>query len=622
MVTSLVFIEQIDEIDLLENIINTDTVVISTLPSVSAELSRRSISYKTTLPFFDVTGHRQTLNKSVQIVEGIRPLLNEIKTSEIQHAFEKTWVFFFRFHLNYLLSMLYVIHKAIEEYDPAELIVIRINPREILLLSRIVEQYGLSNDIKIRYIEKSDKTKAQSKIFSQIKNLTKRFIFEFQLCIFPLFRWARSPVLALEDSYNMPHLLREVCRHHKESLPVYLSINRSSLKVRLIEILKGETFSFFSIPSNTKFNISVNFHDQLNFTTLQIHKWLNKNPDTSTIFGVNMSMYLVDYIENKLSHKMLLLHSEIFHLKRILDVVQPKKVLAQHSLGLGYALGEICSQRNIAALLISHGSHVPHNHTLAELEWAVHAHTIFNSHYPFVAIQTPWAKKFLNGQDGVISKSIETGPLLLTHKHKSGTKQELRKKLFGGYHPRRIILHAGTLKGWHTFRPWVYETFDEYISNINDLIRAVEAVPNLFLAIRFRPQPGISLEDLKLSLIKSNKYTIYIDGEFIDYLLASDLLISYSSTTIEEALQNRIPVLQYAPDGKYEHIPAQELSMNKKNNISAIYSVMSENNLIPALLWWSKNHTENKNNTIIWSEHTFDIDNKMEWLSHMESKNC
>jgi hypothetical protein len=44
--------------------------------------------------------------------------------------------------------------------------------------------------------------------------------------------------------------------------------------------------------------------------------------------------------------------------------------------------------------------------------------------------------------------------------------------------------------------------------------------------------------------------------------------------------------------------------------------------LIPALQWWSKNCTENNNMMVSWSEHILDFDNKMEWLSHMESKKC
>ena len=94
---------------------------------------------------------------------------------------------------------------------------------------------------------------------------------------------------------------------------------------------------------------------------------------------------------------------------------------------------------------------------------------------------------------------------------------------------------------------------------------SINSIPNLYLAIRFRPIEGISLDDLRLSLIKSNCYGIYIDGVFEDYLLGSDLLLSYSSTAIEEALQNHVPVLQYDPDGKYEHVSAQELTATEKN---------------------------------------------------------
>ena len=196
-------------------------------------------------------------------------------------------------------------------------------------------------------------------------------------------------------------------------------VHRNSLKLRLREMLKGETFSFLYIPTSTKLNISANFQEQLRICVSQIRGWLNNHPEILTIFGVNPSTHLLSYIENTLNHKMLNLNGEILSLRRVLNIVKPNKVFAQHSLGISYALGEICLQSDIAALLISHGSHVPHNQSLAELEWSIHAHTIINGHYPFVAIQTPWAKKFLNSQNGVISKSIETGPLLFARKQEN-----------------------------------------------------------------------------------------------------------------------------------------------------------------------------------------------------------
>ena len=78
MSCSLVFIERLDEIDLLESFVNADTIVISMLPSVSSELKRRGISFETTLSFFGAEGHRQTHEKSVEIVEQLRPFLKKI----------------------------------------------------------------------------------------------------------------------------------------------------------------------------------------------------------------------------------------------------------------------------------------------------------------------------------------------------------------------------------------------------------------------------------------------------------------------------------------------------------------------------------------------------------------
>ena len=183
-----------------------------------------------------------------------------------------------------------------------------------------------------------------------------------------------------------------------------------------------------------------------------------------------------------------------------------------------------------------------------------------------------------------------------------------------------IVLHAGTPKGWKSLRPWVFETIDEYINNINDTISAVERIPGMFLAIRFRPQFGLNLEDLKSQLLESNCYEIYVHGNIKDYLISSDLLISYSSTTIEEALQTQLPVIQYDPSAKYEHISGQILSDSDKNNFSEIYSVLSKNDLLPALKWCKLN--QNNNSSYAWSRYIIEPDNAMQWLSLMESSEC
>ena len=623
---SLIFIGHKDEVALFEKFIDQDTVVISLQPSVSIELAQRNIPYENTLSFLCKDGHRNTLIKSTEIIEGVRPFLKGMNIDGIQHTFEKTWIFYFRFYLHYWLAMLYIIDSVVQTYNPDKLIIISncddkmdIDIVDNNILGLIVKNYSDSHNINIEYTNKRT-YKFCAKVNNTSKNWLKRLVFEFQLLLFPIIGRGRNSLVAPEDTYNMPDLLNRVSKHIDRALPVYLLIRRCSIKTHIQEMLSGKSFSFFYMPTDLSSDKHKVFHNKYDACASHIESWFNDHGIKSTICGVQVRVPLFGFIENILKNKMLDLYGSITSLRRVMDVVQSKRVFSQHSLGISYALGEICSHEHIPAILISHGSHVPHSGDISELEWSIHAHTIFNSKYPFVALQTPWAKKFLEQQDEVHSQAVETGPLLFSQMNLNDDRRDVfRQKLFASHKNEKIILHAGTPKDWNLFRPWVYETIDEYIRNINDVIKAVESVTGLYLAIRFRPQKGLSLEEFQQSLMISNCYDIYIDGSFVEHLVASDLLLSYSSTTIEESLQNHIPVLLYDPDGKYEHIPGLVLPNKKTNNVSTVYSVRSKNDLLPALFWWSEMISEEDNEKdLIWSENILDSGNDMDWLKIME----
>jgi hypothetical protein len=65
------------------------------------------------------------------------------------------------------------------------------------------------------------------------------------------------------------------------------------------------------------------------------------------------------------------------------------------------------------------------------------------------------------------------------------------------------------------------------------------------------------VEEKLMSRSVSFNIVIKSDGSFLDILKETDLLISFSSTTIEEALNNKIPVLQYGGNGRYAHLSCQ-----------------------------------------------------------------
>ena len=373
------------------------------------------------------------------------------------------------------------------------------------------------------------------------------------------------------------------------------------------------------LPDRPASNVKKRTLKQYDNVVMRLNNVMNDEAEKFCFYEVDLSKLLLPYMKNGLLNEMVRLNAHVSGLVRILDVRRPTAVFSQHALGSGYALGELCNRRNIPAMLVSHGSHVPQENKYARIEWGEHARTLLNTDYPFVAAQTPWALKFFDGLQEVSSKLVITGPLLLAKRSgQIGSRLLLRRKLFSDISAETIIIQAGTPKPRSAIRPWVYETIDEYISNINDLIRAVEQIPGMYLVVRFRASSALTSVNFKQLLIKAECYGVYEDGSFEEYLLASDLLVSYSSTTIEEALQNQIPVLQYDPDDKYCHIPAQSIKRDDTIKVSPVYYTGDCEDLVYALEWINTQHIQGeKPQEASWAKHAYAEKNPLEWLSEM-----
>ena len=90
-----------------------------------------------------------------------------------------------------------------------------------------------------------------------------------------------------------------------------------------------------------------------------------------------------------------------------------------------------------------------------------------------------------------------------------------------------------------------------------------------------------SVESLKKLLPISPNFTIKTTGRFLEDLKQADLLISYSSTTIEESLYARKPVGLFGGSDRYRHLPGSSIQPNKKNR-NAVYHLT--NNKLSSML--------------------------------------
>ena len=92
-----------------------------------------------------------------------------------------------------------------------------------------------------------------------------------------------------------------------------------------------------------------------------------------------------------------------------------------------------------------------------------------------------------------------------------------------------------------------------------------------------------STTDLLDLLPKFDRLSVVTEGRFSEVLPIADLLVSFYSATVEEALQNQIPVLLYGGRGRYMHLPATPISSSARPEESAVYFVAEEKYLKPAI---------------------------------------
>ncbi len=118
------------------------------------------------------------------------------------------------------------------------------------------------------------------------------------------------------------------------------------------------------------------------------------------------------------------------------------------------------------------------------------------------------------------------------------------------------VLHAGNFTQWSDHVPWVIETSDEYVDGIVRLAEVTASLQDVKLVIRPKSKLECDCQALHAMLPEAGNVEVSTSGSFNEDLAAADLLVSFSSSTIEEALHARKPVLLWGGSQRYRHLPA------------------------------------------------------------------
>ena len=152
------------------------------------------------------------------------------------------------------------------------------------------------------------------------------------------------------------------------------------------------------------------------------------------------------------------------------------------------------------------------------------------------------------------------------------------------------VLHASNSTEWMYFFPWIMETSNEFLDGILSLEAEVAKLPEVELTVRTKPKSECNPEALRRLLPPDSDCKVTgMETPFTEAVRQADLLVGFASTTIEETILQRRPVLLWGPTKRYMQLPGRETPPTAEDR-SAVYVAHRREDLGPMLMAILKAH--------------------------------
>jgi len=607
--SKLIVVEKRQQITALIKYADVDSIFLSLSPDVGLKLKQKKLKYIDTLQYFTAEDHASAVLSSQSIMNILREQYTVSEDMFCNESYKVTSFFHLRSIVNYIYLTLSIIDNVSKDIDPSEIIISGDYYNDLFsslgvsdnLFIEIINEYCKVNSINVSCYSHSDNNK-KSKRKKLIASLVLKALSEAQMIIFHLFYKNKKIIAGTGFEYNINRAVDDVSGVVEGAVRLYISPRCRDVIDNVMDFVKGRTYFFCHIPSGFSFRKSavVKTYSALMDSYAEL---IYKNKILFNVRGVFIGKYILDYFNGPLFEEVKRVEYYNNFVSRLLSSNNVATVFAPHNVGLNAAIGVQCKKNNIPAFVISHGTATKQS-GVAMIEWCEHSRYIMGEVFPYIAAQTKTQMEFLEDRNGTGSEVIEVCSMIYADIERYD-KGELKNKLYGNDGNRIIVVHAGTPSIPSFFVPWIYETTEEYVSNINDIIEALKYVPDVYLVVKVRKKhfQGLCESDINDLFVSSDNSSIKLDGDFEEYLATADLLVSYSSTTIEESLYMKVPVLQYDPFRRYQHIKAETVN-GDATKLSPVYFVHDRKKLISSIQWVVDNHINSRmKNEIDWSKY-------------------
>jgi len=152
--------------------------------------------------------------------------------------------------------------------------------------------------------------------------------------------------------------------------------------------------------------------------------------------------------------------------------------------------------------------------------------------------------------------------------------------------PVRTVLHTGNFDAWSGYTPMMNETAEDYLEGILQLARAVSVIPSTRLLIRMKPnfkwKAEVDAPTIRYFLAGIPNVEIRQENSFYADLAEADVVVSYASTVVEEAVYYGTPTLLWGGHMHLQVLPASN-EPPSMGRTTGVYACTSAEDLPPML---------------------------------------
>jgi len=564
----------------------SDDIWLALDPKSQSLLRRRSVASSAIITEIDVLSPQQReglSHRSAELMAWLRKNARFPEAKEWEWGVAETLLYFVFWSVQYNLWMLEILDSCNKKFDLKSILAFQPRPisarglgaslvdGEDGVLGRLTEGFCLGNGLVYRphMVSRSDGITADStSLTSSIKDWVRRV-------------GKKIPLVSRQKKIDEPYSLASTGMY---GMAAFVQRMRRVGLLKKVYLLDGLTDGVFDGSLNNRWSATEISEKHPLLVSIAkrcdlLAEDVERAVDVFSSGGVCFAAEIAEKIKHGVKRSMLESVRNILALDGSLNKKTPQLFLSAGDLIEDFLIGAVCDKHSVPSVMLFHGALTLPKNAAEKGEIYQQSMGKYQSTYSHIAIPSQLQENHRE-MFGGNTQPLYTEPFTWGSRpiNRSGESMALRQEIAGGKYSR-VLLHASTPKGGPTPRFCTYETHNEYVRNIGEIAKAVEALEDVVLIVKFQPSDMISENVLREIVPFSDKIRLVIDRSFMDVLSVADLMISFATTAIEEALLHNIPVVFYGGQGRYQYLESPIYNTAAELPVSPIYAIADVNDL-------------------------------------------